>query len=98
MSEVVNWPDDALKFDEAVIVEGEGHAWIQWKGTSVCMDVHCRCGADGHVDAEFAYFYRCRACGVTFAVGQNVRLYSVSAAHVEQVVGDRAVEATEEAS
>ena len=20
------------------------HGWIQWKGTGVCMDVHCKCG------------------------------------------------------
>lgn len=33
--------------------------WIQWKGTNVCIDLHCECGAHGHVDAEFLYFVRC---------------------------------------
>ncbi len=72
---ITDWPREALQLDETVVEPGEGAGWIQWKGTDVCMDVHCRCGAHGHLDAEFTYFYRCRACGVTFAVGQTVRLY-----------------------
>jgi len=28
--------------------EGRPHGWVQWKGTDVCMDVHCACG---HIDA-----------------------------------------------
>lgn len=60
----------------------KGHAWIQWKGTEVCMDVHCRCGAHGHVDASFACFYKCLACDTTFAVGQTVRLYPFDPAYV----------------
>lgn len=74
---LATWPEAAIKADEEVQRTGEGHAWIQWKGTNVCMDVHCRCGAHGHVDAEFAYFYRCAACGRTFVVGQTVRLYEM---------------------
>lgn len=38
------------------------HGWIQWKGTDVCMDIHCKCGFHGHVDAEFAYFVKCLEC------------------------------------
>lgn len=47
--------------------------WIQWKGTDVCMDVHCRCGHVGHIDKEFFYFYECPECGAKYAVGQNVK-------------------------
>jgi hypothetical protein len=56
------------------------HAWIQWKGTNVCMDVHCSCGESGHIDAEFAYYYRCAHCGRGYAVGSSVRLWPLSAA------------------
>jgi hypothetical protein len=39
------------------------YAFIQWKGTDVCMDFHCECGAHCHVDADFAYFVDCPHCG-----------------------------------
>ncbi len=42
--------------------EGKPHGWIQWKGTEVCMDVHCACGELTHVDAEFAYNVQCPVC------------------------------------
>lgn len=48
--------------------------WIQWKGTDVCIDLHCTCGTHGHVDRGFFYFYRCHGCGQCFAVGSHVRL------------------------
>jgi hypothetical protein len=90
---VEHWPDQPLAWDTDVAAPGQGHGWIQWKGTSVCMDVHCACGAHGHVDAEFAYFYRCLACDRTFAVGATVRLYECSPEatrkHGERALVDR---------
>lgn len=53
---------------------GEAHGWIQWKGTNVCMDVHCSCGALTHIDADFAYYIQCGACGKQYATGCNVKL------------------------
>lgn len=50
------------------------HGWIQWKGTSVCMDVYCKCGYHGHVDAEFFYHYECPKCKTKYAVGQNIKM------------------------
>ena len=38
------------------------HAFIQWKGTDVCMDCYCECGKNFHVDATFAYAVECPAC------------------------------------
>ena len=26
---------------------------IQWKGTDICVDIHCVCGYLGHIDGEF---------------------------------------------
>jgi len=60
-------------------------AWIQWKGTNVCMDVHCECGARGHVDDDFTYFYRCWNCNTLWSVGQNVRLHKLTTAEAADV-------------
>lgn len=29
------------------------YAFIQWKGTDVCMDFHCECGAHCHFDGSY---------------------------------------------
>ena len=50
----------------------EAETFIQWKGTDVCMDLHCPCGADGHVDASFAYFVRCPDCDTVYELGAQV--------------------------
>jgi hypothetical protein len=41
-----------------------GVASVQWKGSDLCADVICGCGADWHVDAEmpFSGFIRCPSC------------------------------------
>ena len=57
------------------------HGWVQWKGTDVCMDVHCACGELVHVDGEFAYFVRCVKCGQKYEVGGYVVLYPVPENH-----------------
>ncbi len=93
---VASWPHDPIERDREIPEPGEGSGWIQWKGTDVCMDLHCRCGAHGHIDDMFAYFYRCLACGETFAVGQTVRLYplspEVTTKHVDRAKVDSELE------
>jgi hypothetical protein len=64
----------------------ESGGWIQWKGTKVCMDVRCKCGWGGHVDAEFFYFMRCPACKQLFAVGQNVKLIALNEEQTKKVI------------
>jgi hypothetical protein len=46
--------------------------FIQWKGTQVCMDFYCPCGAHGHLDADFAYNVECPSCGSVFEMGTQV--------------------------
>jgi hypothetical protein len=58
--------------------DGISSGWIQWKGTDVCVDLHCECGYHGHVDAEFFYRYECVGCGRKFAVGQNIKLIELT--------------------
>lgn len=53
------------------------YGWIQWKGTDVCMDTYCPCGHHGHIDAEFAYNYRCQKCDTIYSVSPFVRLRKV---------------------
>lgn len=66
---------------DAEVTKGP-HGWIQWKGTRVCLDVHCSCGKMSHVDAEFAYTIRCGYCGKLWAVCANVRLIEMAEAEL----------------
>lgn len=63
------------------------HGWIQWKGTDVCIDLYCKCGHHGHVDAEFFYHYRCPKCQRGYRVGMNVALYEMTPEQVRYVEG-----------
>jgi hypothetical protein len=33
--------------------------FLQWKGTDVCIDLHCVCGRSPHYDGEFLNSWRC---------------------------------------
>lgn len=57
------------------------HGWIQWKGTNVCMDIHCGCDKveHAHVDLDFFYFYECPGCHKKYKVGQYVSLIELDA-------------------
>lgn len=44
----------------------EPSAFIQWKGTDVCMDFHCQCGAFCHFDGDFAYIVQCPHCSTIY--------------------------------
>lgn len=54
------------KFPSLEISHPEPHGWIQWKGTNVCMDVHCACGELTHFDGDFLYHVKCGACGKVY--------------------------------
>ena len=88
LSETINTlsrTDIFLKCEAADTEVRDGpHAWIQWKGTFVCMDVHCSCGKLSHIDAEFAYYVKC-ACGKIWAMCANVRMLEVMESDVDGV-------------
>lgn len=50
------------------------HVFIQWKGTDVCLDFRCECGAYGHFDGGFAYALRCGSCHRAWALPHSVAL------------------------
>ena len=62
------------------------HGWIQWKGTDVCMDVHCSCGEISHVDRDFVYFLRCPHCRKVWEVGTHIMLHDPIAEFIEDYV------------
>jgi hypothetical protein len=63
------------------------HGWIQWKGTDVCIDLHCECGHHGHHDGDFFYYYECPSCGRKYAVGQNVKLIELTSKQAADAAG-----------
>ena len=47
------------------------HVFIQWKGTTPCMDFHCECGAFHHVCGDyFCYAVKCHECGAIWEMPQ----------------------------
>lgn len=55
---------EARKIQETY--QGKPHGWIQWKGTDVCMDIHCKCGYQTHIDGDFVYSVKCPKCGTVY--------------------------------
>lgn len=62
--------------------------WIQWKGTDVCIDIHCSCGCLSHYDGDFMYSIICLKCKQAYIVGQNVALYPLSIEQVELITSE----------
>ena len=63
------------------------HGWIQWKGTNVCMDVHCKCGCDSHIDCDFVYNVKCPECGTIYFVNGHVEFIELQEEPDFAVVG-----------
>ncbi len=51
--------------------------FIQWKGTEVCMDFHCKCGEYNHYDGYFAYFIKCRGCNAVYKCSNEIEMEKV---------------------
>lgn len=46
-------------------------AYIQWKGTDVCMDLQCPdCDELNHYDGGFAYYVQCSGCKAMWKMGE----------------------------
>lgn len=54
---------DPAEFNLDDLDRPKANAFIQWKGTDVCMDFCCDCGATGHCDGYFHYVVECPKCG-----------------------------------
>ena len=56
---------------------GTPHGWIQFKGTELCMDVHCHCGQLTHIDGMFIYHVKCVSCGRMYQINAHVELIEI---------------------
>ncbi len=52
--------------------------FIQWKGTDVCMDFKCECGAHLHIDGMFGYYIKCSHCETVYKLGSSVSIEKCS--------------------
>lgn len=57
---------------------GKPHGSLQWKGTEACIDLYCVCGAQGHIDSDFLYHYKCLNCGRKYALSGYVKLIELT--------------------
>ena len=53
--------------------------FIQWKGTDVCIDLYCPCGAMGHYNGGFLYAWKCPECQAVWEMGCEVRMRRAAA-------------------
>jgi hypothetical protein len=52
-------------------------AFIQWKGTDVCMDCYCLCGKSFHIDAGFAYAVTCPHCNRRYEMSAVIEMREI---------------------
>lgn len=76
---------DHLKIEEPLF-KGRPHGWIQWKGTDVCIDLHCECGALLHYDGDFLYYFVCTHCNRLWEMGTHIPIYEVPAEKRDEVM------------
>lgn len=48
--------------------------YVQYKGTDICLDFTCSCGAGGHFDGYHAYSVTCGSCGQVWLLPQSLAL------------------------
>lgn len=69
-------PEDEYNrlFPSSLIEHESPRGWIQWKGTQVCMDIHCACGEMSHIDCDFTYHIKCPYCNQVYECDPNIIL------------------------
>ena len=64
------------------------NTFVQWKGTDVCMDFECKCGAGLHIDAMFVYSIECGHCHRVYVMGDRVAVFDVTGTPAEATARD----------
>lgn len=82
--------DEAFSLQETY--KNKPHGWVQWKGTDVCMDIHCKCGYHSHIDAEFAYNVECPQCHTVYMCNGYIELIELEELPENCVVGGERTE------
>lgn len=65
---------DIFEFSDTTPPGTGPRAFIQWKGTDVCMDCRCLCGETFHIDGYFAYAVRCEHCAREYEMSVYVAM------------------------
>lgn len=69
--------------DERTPEPAEATVWVQYKGTNLCADFTCSCGATGHLDADFTYSVACGVCRQVWVLPQTLPLTRLEVADEE---------------
>ena len=77
-------PQALLEFTQRHPKPDGGDAFIQWKGTDVCMDVFLPCGCTPHIDGDGGWFVRCD-CGRVWQLGTRVEVTPVPEDQAAQI-------------
>lgn len=71
MIEAKSLDGDVIHFRKST----DSYAWIQFKGTDLCADMHCsKCGESDHFDGDFCYYWECPNCGQIYELNGHVEL------------------------
>lgn len=73
-------------FDIEEKFKGEPHGRIQFKGTSLCMDVHCKCGSLTHVDGEYISMVECGQCGAKYSINGHVQFIEIESVSEDEEI------------
>lgn len=65
------------------------HAFIQWKGTEVCMDIYCDCGKQFHIDSDFTYNVECPYCNTVYFCNGHIELIKVENPSGNVICGEK---------
>lgn len=77
-------------------VPPDPRGWVQWKGTSACVDIHCLCGELTHIDGDFLYHVKCCVCGRAYSLNGNIQLVPLTPEEAEEVEADGGMHETTE--
>ena len=64
-------------WDRQETFESQPHGWVQWKGTNVCVDIHCECGELTHFDGDFMYIIECPHCHRKYFANGHIQLIEI---------------------
>lgn len=73
--QITKGADKSVEFE---VKRERPYAWIQWKGTEVCCDIHCACGAHHHFDGDFMYYVKCPDCGQVYEMDGHIQMHPLA--------------------
>jgi len=68
---------DKDAWDKQETFETQPHGWVQWKGTDVCIDIHCDCGEMSHYDGDFMCAIQCPYCNRKYFANGHIQLIEI---------------------